>query len=117
MSANTVSSLQQRRNPAKTFVEIRSQFMLPQTYDVPATPSQLSEIAHVALSVSPYFCTPERLQFRFPFRQTIAVPEIPIDEYGDAVPGQNQVWTPWQRFQVFAETETPPMKFRPYETL
>jgi hypothetical protein len=79
------------------------QLVLPDSNDLPALRPEPPKIALVAATIRPKFVSPELRELVFPTWESPAVPEITIDEDGNALAAEYHIGTAWERANVTLE--------------
>ncbi|HUE73607.1 MAG TPA: hypothetical protein VMP01_22205 [Pirellulaceae bacterium] len=70
-----------------------SQFMLPHSNHLPSPRSQSAKIPLIAPPVLAQLVAPKFRELVFPSWQTPAVPQIAVDEHGNALVTKDDIWT------------------------
>jgi hypothetical protein len=99
-------SAERAYDPQESLVRIPLDFMLPYPNDSPALAPEFSEVPLVTSPVVLNLPSPEELQLMVPLRESIPVPEIPINENGNLFSGEDHVRAAGQRSDILPEPVT-----------
>jgi len=85
--------------------------MLPNSYNPPSQPPKPTEVPLVASAILLDFSSPEWLKLVFPGWESIAMPEVTVNEDRELLFYQHEVGTAWKSFDMLSEPEAAFVKF------
>jgi hypothetical protein len=91
--------------------------MLPNSHDPPSKPPKPTEVPLVTSAILLDFSSPEWLKLVFPGWESIAMPEVTVNEDRELLLYQYEVGSAWESFDVLSEPEAAFVKFASNEPL
>ena len=104
-TGSEVSPVTRVDDPLNTRVKISLDLMLPQPYDRPPGAPESTKVPCVSLAVQRDLAAPESWKLMLPRGESVAMPEIPINEYGQSKASDREVRATRKRCDVLPKAQ------------